>query len=84
MRKFLGTLVILLVIVAAVGYLRGWFNVTTQSEQDETNIELRIDKEKIKQDAAAAKEKARELTSSEDSSEPGPGNQQMDELRDEL
>ena len=62
MRKFLGTLVILVVIVAGVGFYRGWFDVATDDQPGATNVELKIDKERIKQDAQAAAEKARELT----------------------
>lgn len=63
MRKFLGTLVILAAIVVGVGFYRGWFDVSTDDQSSETNVELKIDKDKIKQDAEAASEKARELTS---------------------
>lgn len=63
MRKFLGTLVIVVAAIAALGWMRGWFDIATVSEESETNIELRIDKDKIKQDAEAAKEKAREIAS---------------------
>lgn len=62
MRKFLGTLLIVALIVAGVGVYRGWFGVSTDDQPGETNVELKIDKEKIKQDADAAAEKARELT----------------------
>lgn len=63
MRKFLGTLVILAMIVAGVGFYRGWFGVSTDDQPGETNVELKIDKDRIKQDAAAASEKAREMAS---------------------
>ena len=66
MRKFLGTLVILAVIVAGVGFYRGWFGVTTDDQPGETNVELKIDKERIKQDAETASEKARELADQSD------------------
>jgi hypothetical protein len=62
MRKFLGTLLIVALIVAGVGVYRGWFGVSTDDQPGETNVELKIDKQKIKQDAAAASTKARELT----------------------
>ena len=61
MRKFLGTLVILVAVVAAIGFYRGWFGVSTEDQPGETSVELKIDKSKIKQDAEAASEKAREL-----------------------
>lgn len=63
MRKFLGTLVILAMIVVAVGFYRGWFGVSAEDQPGQTNVELKIDKNRIKQDAEAASEKARELTS---------------------
>ena len=59
MRKFLGTLVILALIVAGIGFYRGWFAVSTEDQPGETNVELKIDKDKIKQDADAVKEKTR-------------------------
>ncbi len=59
MRKFLGTLVILALIVVGVGFYRGWFGVSTEDQPGETNVELRIDKDKIKQDAEAVSDKAR-------------------------
>ena len=61
MRKFLGTLVILVLIVAGVGFYRGWFGISGDDQPGETNVELTIDKGKIKQDAEAASQKAREL-----------------------
>jgi hypothetical protein len=66
MRKALGTLVIIALIVAGVGFYRGWFGVSTEDQPGETNVELRIDKDKIKQDAEAASEKARGLASQND------------------
>ena len=72
MRKFLGTLVVVVLIVAGVGFYRGWFGVSTYDQPGETNVELKIDKERIQQDAKAASKKARELA--------GRGNDQSDEL----
>ena len=65
MRKFLGTLVILGVIVAVVGLYRGWFGLSADDQPGTTNVELTIDKNKIKEDAEAASEKARELAGRE-------------------
>ena len=67
MRKLLGTLVIFVAIVGAIGFFRGWFDISTTDEPGNTNIELKIDTDRIKQDAATAKDKAREFTSSSDS-----------------
>jgi hypothetical protein len=54
MRRFLGSLVILLLILAAVGYYQGWFNVSTGSQDQKSNISISVDKEKLRQDADKA------------------------------
>ena len=63
MRNFLGTLTILALLVAGVGFYRGWFDVSTDDQPGITNVELTIDKDRISQDAEAASAKARDLTS---------------------
>ena len=40
MRKFLGTLLIVALIVAAVGVYRGWFGVSADDQPGETNLRL--------------------------------------------
>ncbi len=62
MRKFLGTLVIVLLIVALVGFARGWFRLSTEDQPAETHVELHIDKDKIREDTQKAAEKAREIS----------------------
>jgi hypothetical protein len=81
MRKFLGTLLIIALIIAGVGVYRGWFGFSTDDQPNETNVELRIDKERIRQDAEAATEKARRLTSDNNlsSSDPEPSGSETDE-----
>lgn len=70
MRKLLGTLVVLAIIVLSVGYFRGWFTVTKESHQNETNVQIKVDKGKIKEDADKAKEKAQQtIDNFRDSSE---------------
>jgi hypothetical protein len=66
MRNFLGTLTILALLVAGVGFYRGWFDVSTDDQPGITNVELTIDKDRISQDAEAASAKARDLTSRND------------------
>ena len=61
MRKSLGTLVLLAIVICAIGFIRGWFSVGTTNQSSETNVEIRIDKEKIKDDAQTAAEKVGEL-----------------------
>ncbi len=69
MRKLLGTLVIVLLIISAVGFYRGWFSVSTEEQPGETNVQLKIDKERIKEDTEEATRKAKEFRGG--ASEPG-------------
>ena len=63
-------------LIGGLGYYRGWFGLSSTEQEGATNIELKIDKQKIKEDADSIKDKAREITSSieEDASgtESGP------------
>ena len=44
------------VIVVGEGFYRGWFDVSVNDQPDQTNVELTIDKKRIKQDAEVASE----------------------------
>lgn len=64
MRKFLGSVVVLLLITAAVGYYRGWFGIPSggsSSDGKQVNVNFPVDRDKIADDAAAAKAKAGEI-----------------------
>jgi hypothetical protein len=64
MRRLIGTAVILIAIFAGLGFYFDWFKVYTQKTaptEDKTKITLEIDKEKMKEDTDAAKDKAGQL-----------------------
>jgi hypothetical protein len=61
MRKFLGTIVLVGLILAVVGAARNWFSLQSVDVEGATEVHLRIDREKILTDTANAKEIAREL-----------------------
>jgi hypothetical protein len=63
MRKFLGTLTILVIIIVGVGVVRGWFSFSTDSEAEKTRIGVTIDKDKLKADTERLKEGVRDLSS---------------------
>jgi hypothetical protein len=71
MRKLLGTLTMVILIIAGVGLYRGWFGVATDDQPGQTNVEITVDKEKIRHDAEAASAKARELADKSMSPEAG-------------
>ena len=65
MGRFLAFLVIIVLIVACVGFARGWFFVTSHTDpiDDKVNVGLTVDKGAIRQDSADVKERAKELGS---------------------
>ena len=63
MRKFIGLVVVLLVCVGAFGFYRGWFTLSgpnRDSDGNKINVQLSVDPDKVKADAAQAKDKATE------------------------
>jgi ribosomal protein S1 len=63
MRSLLALLFLLLIVLAVVGYFRGWFFVSTADDlrRDEVNVNVKVDTEKVKEDVDAARKSAREL-----------------------
>ena len=61
MSKFFGVLVLLVVAVGALAWYRQWFTVSTASESKNTDIHVTVDKDKIAEDKAKAKEKFEEI-----------------------
>lgn len=51
---FLTFVVVLLVIVAGVGFWQGWFSFSSGDADGRTDLTLSVDKEKIEQDTGAA------------------------------
>jgi hypothetical protein len=60
--RFLGLLFILVVFLAAVGYLRGWFFVTTTHASGKDEVTLAVDDDKIRDDGKAASAKLGQLS----------------------
>jgi hypothetical protein len=54
MRRLLGTLVLVAAAIAALGYWRGWFDLTTKREGDRTNIGVTVHEDRIRADQKAA------------------------------
>lgn len=53
--RLLGLLFLLALIVAGVGWCRGWFVVRTTHAGERDRVELTVDRDRIEEDAAAAK-----------------------------
>lgn len=61
MRKLLGFLVIIVVVVGVVGFACGWFSFASEKGgSGGTNVELHIDDQKIQTDVTEVGEKAKQ------------------------
>ena len=57
MKRIVFVLVLVVAIVAGVGFYLGWFSLTTQTTADgKSNITVTVDKDKIKEDKDKAAE----------------------------
>lgn len=62
MKRLLLVLVLLVAVVCGVGYSRGWFTVSTSDNKDKTiPVEVKVDREKLKEDAEKAKAKVNDV-----------------------
>jgi preprotein translocase subunit SecF len=60
MRKFLGFVVILVVVIGVVGFALDWFTFASQKGSGGTNMELHINNQKMEADVKGAGEKAKQ------------------------
>jgi hypothetical protein len=60
-RFLIGLIVILVVAVAALGWYRGWYTIGKTNEGDKTNINISVDKDKIREDQEKAQEGLKKL-----------------------
>jgi hypothetical protein len=61
MGRFLAVIGVILVCVICLGLYMQWFTVSTSSGENKTNVEITVDKQKIKEDEEKAKQKANEI-----------------------
>jgi hypothetical protein len=61
MTRFLGALVLIAAIIIGVGWYLGWFHFSTGGNDRESNFNISVDKDKIRQDEERAKEKLHEF-----------------------
>ncbi len=61
MRKFLGTLALVVIVIAGVGVYRDWFTLSRERHGTETEVHLQIHRDRIRNDTKGAAETAREV-----------------------
>ena len=74
MKRFFAIVVLVIMVLACVGFFRGWFSMTTRNEPftEKMDVHFQVDRDKMKQDAKAVEDKTKALFSSDkgDSSLP--------------
>lgn len=61
MIRFLGMLVVLLVVIAGIGYYRGWFHAGSADTNGQSTVTVTVDKDKLNQDKASAQQEVQNL-----------------------
>ena len=61
MKRLLMILAVLAAVMVGIGFYRGWFEVARQDTPAQTDINVKVHKERIEQDTERAAEKAREV-----------------------
>ena len=56
-----GVIVLLAILILGIGFVRGWFQVSTVNGDHETKATITVDKDKIRADEELAKEKVQEF-----------------------
>lgn len=61
MRRLLVVVILLVIGVAGLGFYQGWFHLASETQDQKSKITLSVDREKLKEDEAKAKETAHKL-----------------------
>ena len=67
MRGFFTVVVVILIVVACVGFYRGWFRLGSETSAGKTDITLSVDQDKIKADENKVENKIRQKLQPEQS-----------------
>ena len=72
MKRLMGVVLGLAIALVVVGFFRGWFSLSKTTEETTTDIHLRIDRQRIKEDVDAARDTVDQLREGdgEDADEP--------------
>jgi hypothetical protein len=61
MVRLLGLLVALILVLAVIGYFRGWFHASAQNINGHETVTVTVDKAQLNQDKAGAVQKVQAL-----------------------
>jgi hypothetical protein len=63
-KKLSFVLIVIVILAVGLGFYRGWFAMSSRSadaESDKVDVNLTVDRSKVKQDAQEVKDKTKEL-----------------------
>ena len=61
MTRLLGVIVALLIVVAVIGYFRGWFHMECHHTDGRHTVIMTVDKDKLNQDKANVRQDVHDL-----------------------
>ena len=62
MAKIFRVLLVLALVAAVIGHFRNWYTVTRMDEEQQININIKIDRQRIKEDVDRATDRVRRIT----------------------
>ena len=62
MAKIFRVLLVLALVAAVIGYFRNWYTVTRVDVEQQTNINVQINRQRIKEDVDRATDRVRRIT----------------------
>lgn len=67
MNRFISFVLFLVVITVCIGFFRGWFSLSTNKELlgNKLDVNLKVDRDKMEDDAKAIQEKTKSLIGSD-------------------
>ena len=67
MKRFISMLLFLVVLTVCIGFLRGWFSVSTSKELlgNKVDVNFQVDRDKMNNDAKSLQEKTKSMIGSE-------------------
>jgi hypothetical protein len=75
MKRLFAVVIVLAILVIGVGFARGWFTLSNPGAEggsNKVNVNLTVDRDKMKEDAAAVQKQAAELTEGNADHPTGP------------
>ncbi|MGA2231457.1 MAG: hypothetical protein ABSH22_11205 [Tepidisphaeraceae bacterium] len=61
MTRFVGMVVLLAALIAAVGFYRGWFRAESHDDHGQSTVTVTVDKDKVNQDKSDLKQDVQDL-----------------------